>query len=254
MARAIYLSAIRTYNWLQCNLKKQGEAWCQCNLHCKNENKERSSTWSLCDAACWFKQCSLVSLNILRGRELDKAQLIKALQQIRGRSCCGICQNYKILAECSEIVNLAQNLLQFALAWWTMAQWYIDILLRGLFLGFQSSIDNHLLIISKVESHGLLMWLWCILLSKRFEEAFGNAQWMKCNKCNYALGCASNLRRHLMMHSSWNATMVIMHSVEQAGIWEHSGGNVIGVIMHWMRKTILGSIWSQTNPNNVTLH
>ena len=154
-----------------------------------------------------------------------------------------LCQNYKILAECSEIVNLAQNLLQFALAWWTMAQWYIDILLRGLFLGFQSSIDNHLLIISKVESHGLLMWLWCIL-----------TQWMKCNKCNYTLGCASNLRRHLMMHSSWNATMVIMHSVEQAGIWEHSGGNVIGVIMHWMRKTILGSIWSQTNPNNVTLH
>ena len=129
MARAIYISAIRVYNWLQCNLKKQGEAWCQCNLHCKNENKERSSTWSLCDAACRFKQCSLVSLNILRGRELDKAQLIKALQQIRGRSCCGICQSYKILAECSEIVNLAQNLLQFALAWWTMAQWYIDILL-----------------------------------------------------------------------------------------------------------------------------
>ena len=85
----IYISTIRVYNWLQCNLKKQGEAWCQCNLHCKNENKERSSTWSLCDAACWFKQCSLVSLNILRGRELDKAQLIKALQQIRGRSCCG---------------------------------------------------------------------------------------------------------------------------------------------------------------------
>ena len=152
----IYISAIRVCNCLQCNLKKQGEAWCQCNLHYKNENKERSSTWSLCDAACRFKQCSLVSLNILRGRELD-ITTYQALQQIRGRSCCGICQNYKILAECSEILNLAQNLLQFALAWWTMAQWYIDILLGGLFLGFQSSFDNHLLIISKVESHGLLM-------------------------------------------------------------------------------------------------
>ena len=52
MARAIYISAIRVYNWLQCSLKKQGEAWCQCNLHCKSENKGRSSTWSLCDAAC----------------------------------------------------------------------------------------------------------------------------------------------------------------------------------------------------------
>ena len=39
-----------------------------------------------------------------------------------------------------------------------------------------------------------------------------------------------------MMHSSWNATIVIMHCVEQAGIGEHSGGNVIGVIMHWMKK------------------
>ena len=44
----------------------------------------------------------------------------------------------------------------------------------------------------------------CIILSKWVLKALGNAQWRKfiCNKCDYALRGASDLRKHLKPHSA----------------------------------------------------